>query len=103
MTSWLFDTLVWTAALIALVLVLRRPVARMFGPHLAYALWLLPMLRLLFPPITLPAWMAPVKPEIATPAAEVMIFSSVKGFILIFVLCLMFFWMSLRILIIQWI
>ncbi|HAU22288.1 MAG TPA: hypothetical protein DCS24_06780 [Erythrobacter sp.] len=78
MTSWLFDTLVWTAALIALVLVLRRPVARMFGPHLAYALWLLPMLRLLFPPITLPAWMAPVKPEIATPAAEVMIFSSVE-------------------------
>ena len=48
--SWLVDTLVTTAALIALVLVLRRPVARMFGPGLAYALWILPLLRLALPP-----------------------------------------------------
>lgn len=53
--SWLVDTLVTTGALIALVLVLRRPVARHFGPGLAYALWLLPLLRLLLPPLTLPA------------------------------------------------
>ena len=46
MTDWLVHTLAWTAALIALVLVLRRPVARFFGPQAAYALWLLPMLRL---------------------------------------------------------
>lgn len=59
MTGWLVDTLVWTAALIALVLVLRRPVARWFGPQFAYALWVLPMARLLLPPITLPSWMAP--------------------------------------------
>ncbi|MCK0128198.1 M56 family metallopeptidase [Erythrobacter sp. F6033] len=59
MTDWLFDTLVWTAALIALVLVLRRPVTRWFGPQFAYALWALPMLRLLMPPITLPAWLKP--------------------------------------------
>jgi len=62
MTGFLFDTLLWTAALIALVLVLRRPVTRWFGAPTAYALWALPMARLLLPPIELPAWLAPVKP-----------------------------------------
>ncbi len=66
--EWLADTLLWTAALIALVLVLRRPVARHFGPHMAYALWTLPLLRLLLPPIELPAWLAPATPE---PASQV--------------------------------
>jgi len=59
MTAWLLETLVWTAALIALVLMVRRPVARWFGPQVAYALWALPVLRLALPPIELPAWMAP--------------------------------------------
>ncbi|MEM6476966.1 MAG: M56 family metallopeptidase [Pseudomonadota bacterium] len=59
MTEWLFDTLVWTAVLIALVLLVRRPVARWFGPQVAYALWALPMIRLLLPPIQLPSWLAP--------------------------------------------
>ena len=57
---WLFDTFVFTGLLIALVLVLRRPVARHFGPQFAYALWALPLLRFLLPPIVLPASMAPV-------------------------------------------
>ncbi|HVR91072.1 MAG TPA: M56 family metallopeptidase [Novosphingobium sp.] len=57
--SWLLDTFVMTGALIALVLVLRRPVARAFGPGMAYALWLLPMLRLVLPPLVLPASLAP--------------------------------------------
>jgi len=63
-------TLAWTGALIALVLVLRRPVSRSFGPQAAYALWALPLLRLILPPVTLPAWMAPraAGPE-AVPAA----------------------------------
>jgi beta-lactamase regulating signal transducer with metallopeptidase domain len=73
MMDWLFDTLVWTAALIALVLLLRRPVARVFGPRVAYALWALPMLRLLFPPITLPAWMAPADPEPSVPVADLVV------------------------------
>ncbi|MGB3472692.1 MAG: M56 family metallopeptidase [Erythrobacter sp.] len=68
MTGFLFDTLVWTAALIALVLVLRRPVTRWFGAPTAYALWALPMIRLLLPPIELPAWLAPAKLSQATPA-----------------------------------
>lgn len=53
--SWLVDTLLATGALIALVLVLRRPVARLFGAGLAYALWALPLLRLVLPPLVLPA------------------------------------------------
>jgi bla regulator protein blaR1 len=53
--TWLVDTLIATGALIALVLVLRRPVARWFGPGMAYALWALPLLRLILPPLVLPA------------------------------------------------
>lgn len=59
MSDFLIDTLVWTGALLALVLLIRRPVASIFGPKAAYALWALPMARLLLPPLVLPAWMAP--------------------------------------------
>lgn len=59
MTGWLLETLVWTAVLISAVLVLRRPVARWFGPQFAYALWALPALRLILPPLELPAWLNP--------------------------------------------
>lgn len=52
--SWLVDTLIWTGALMALVMALRAPVARAFGPGLAYALWLVPLLRMVLPPLTLP-------------------------------------------------
>ncbi|MEY4952231.1 MAG: hypothetical protein RL299_655 [Pseudomonadota bacterium] len=58
--TWLIDTALYTGVLIALVLVLRGPVARRFGPGLAYALWVLPMLRLVLPPIVLPGEPAPV-------------------------------------------
>ncbi len=57
--SFAFETIAWTGALIALVLVLRRPVSRHFGAQAAYALWALPFLRLLMPPIVLPAEIAP--------------------------------------------
>lgn len=63
MSPVLMETLVWTGALIALVLVLRRPVARMMGPQTAYALWALPLIRLVLPPLTLPQWLAPLAPE----------------------------------------
>ena len=56
------DTLVGTGVLIAAALVLRRPVARWFGPRAAYALWLLPLIRLMLPPLVLPAWMRPADP-----------------------------------------
>ena len=41
------------------MLLARRPVARHLGPKAAYALWVLPLLRLVLPPIVLPAWLAP--------------------------------------------
>ncbi|NCP13612.1 MAG: hypothetical protein GW858_05540 [Sphingomonadales bacterium] len=62
MTGMLLHTLVWTGVLIAIVLVLRRPVTRHFGPEAAYALWVLPAARLLLPPVNVPAWMKPVQP-----------------------------------------
>ena len=66
--SFLTDTPVWTGVLIAAVLVLRRPVARAFGPGMSYALWLLP-------PIPLPVAFAPAAaasvPAAAATGAEV--------------------------------
>lgn len=67
--SWLTDTLVTTGGLIALVLLLRGPVSRHFGPGMAYALWALPLLRLFLPPLVLPS--APVP----TVAGEVVVVS----------------------------
>ncbi|MCA0911241.1 M56 family metallopeptidase [Qipengyuania gaetbuli] len=61
---FLFDTLVWTGALIALVMLLRRPVARYFGSGAAYALWFVPLARLVLPPFTLPAWMGPTRESV---------------------------------------
>lgn len=70
MIPFLLDTLIATGVLIALVLVLRQPVARAFGPQFAYALWLLPLLRFVMPPILLPASLAPsVEAPVATAAA----------------------------------
>lgn len=45
------DTLVTTGVLVALILLIRKPFARHFGPGLAYALWLVPALRLILPPL----------------------------------------------------
>ncbi|MFN3818336.1 M56 family metallopeptidase [Blastomonas sp.] len=49
--QWLVETLAVTAALMALVLVLRRPVARHFGAEIAYLLWAIPLARLFMPPV----------------------------------------------------
>jgi bla regulator protein blaR1 len=68
--SWLIDTLIATGALIALVLVVRRPVARWFGPGMAYALWALPLLRLVLPPLVLPARPAPVDMTVTAASVE---------------------------------
>lgn len=66
-TLW-FETMAMTAVLIAAVLLLRRPVAALFGPRIAYILWLVPLLRLLLPPlpggVTVIA-VPPVGPEMA--------------------------------------
>ena len=38
---------------------LRGAVARRFGAQTVYRLWALPLVRLVLPPIVLPAWLAP--------------------------------------------
>ena len=78
--TWLIDTLIVTGALIALVLVLRRPVARAFGPGLAYALWLLPLLRLLLPPLVLPAPAQGTAEVVTVVAGEPVVTASAPAF-----------------------
>lgn len=51
LTAWAVEALVASALLMALVLALRGPVRRAFGPRIAYALWALPALRLMLPPL----------------------------------------------------
>lgn len=57
MIGWAIETLIASTILMLVVLAIRGPVARHFGPHIAYGLWLLPALRLLLPP--LPETVAP--------------------------------------------
>ncbi|WP_010187167.1 M56 family metallopeptidase [Sphingomonas sp. PAMC 26605] len=49
--SWLVEALVASSVLMVAVLLLRRPVRKAFGADVAYALWLLPVLRLALPPL----------------------------------------------------
>ena len=49
--TWLAGNLLIASLLVAAVLLLRRPVARLFGARAAYALWLAPALRLVQPPV----------------------------------------------------
>lgn len=51
MSGWLIENMVWASLVMLLVLAVRRPVARLFGAGPAYALWLLPALRLVAPPL----------------------------------------------------
>ena len=51
MTHWAASTLIATSLLTVLVLLLRAPVARLFGARAAFALWLAPLLRMLLPPL----------------------------------------------------
>jgi beta-lactamase regulating signal transducer with metallopeptidase domain len=52
MIDWLTGTLIATSLLMALVLLVREPVRRQFGPAAAYSLWLIPAVRLFMPPLT---------------------------------------------------
>ncbi|MGJ8561217.1 MAG: M56 family metallopeptidase [Litorimonas sp.] len=75
MTETLISTGIAVTALLALVLLTRRAVTRRFGARTAYALWLLPALRLVTPPISLPSdwgisrWYAQFFDKTAEPAS----------------------------------
>lgn len=65
--AWLVETTLATSALIILVLIIRRPVARRFGAEAAYLLWLAPALRFVAPDFAvLPP--PPAEPTIVTAA-----------------------------------
>lgn len=64
MTGWLAGNMAWASVTMLAVLLLRQPLARLFGASIAYAAWLLPALRLVLPP--LPAWHVPI-PSLAPP------------------------------------
>ena len=51
MISCPVDTLIASALLMAVVLLIRVPVRRAFGPSVAYALWALPAIRMVLPPL----------------------------------------------------
>src|SRR4051812_40341989 len=69
MTSWLLHSFVAISLLILLVLALRGAVARLFGAGWAYALWLIPALRLVLPPLPWPAQDLPLSAAAFIPAA----------------------------------
>ena len=71
MMDWMIDTSAAVSLLIVLVLLVRRPFARIFGAKAAYALWVLPFLRLVMPEVTVPRFLPRIfqnsPPETAGP------------------------------------
>ncbi|SKB28445.1 M56 family metallopeptidase [Sphingopyxis flava] len=68
MEAW-GDTMLTTAILVGAVLMIRKPFMRRFGPRLTYALWTIPALRFVLPPlpfadpVAAPMTAAPAIPE----------------------------------------
>jgi beta-lactamase regulating signal transducer with metallopeptidase domain len=67
--GWAIEALIASALLMAVVLVIRAPVRRHFGPGIAYALWALPVIRLLLPPLP---QLHSAAPQLLTRASETM-------------------------------
>ena len=65
--NWVLQTGLVISLLIVIILVIRRPFARLFGANAAYALWSLPLIRLGMPGLSIPqSWL----PEPLKPASE---------------------------------
>ena len=69
MIGWAIEALIASALLMAVVLVIRGAVRRQFGPGIAYALWALPAIRLLLPPLP---QLHSAAPQLLTRASETM-------------------------------
>ena len=61
------QTLIAVSVLLAVILAFRKTVARYFGASVAYALWLIPLARLVLPPLSVPV---SVMPFLRWPAGE---------------------------------
>ncbi len=73
--AWAIETFVATTLLMLLVLAIRKPVSRHFGPNIAYALWALPVLRLALPPLP-ESWRASAEMPVAA-ASDVITYYAV--------------------------
>ena len=62
MIAWFAGNMVWASAAMLVVLTIRRPVATTLGAGAAYALWLVPALRLVAPPAD---WFASALPPLS--------------------------------------
>lgn len=60
MIGWAIEALIASTVLMLAVLALRGPVRRSFGAGVAYALWVLPVARLLLPPMPGQGWFSPI-------------------------------------------
>jgi bla regulator protein BlaR1 len=72
MIAWAIETLIASTLLMAAVLLLRKPVRQAFGPHVAYALWALPGLRMLLPPLP-ETWRGAALP-VVPPAEDIIVY-----------------------------
>lgn len=68
----LISNMIWASAAMLLVLAIRRPFAALFGAGPAYALWLLPALRLVVPPLP---GLSAVELPILIPSQTVILFA----------------------------
>ncbi|MES2336567.1 MAG: M56 family metallopeptidase [Pseudomonadota bacterium] len=66
MIVWAVETLLATTLLMLLVLAIRNPVRRAFGPTIAYALWALPLVRMALPPLP-DSWRGDALPVLPAP------------------------------------
>ena len=70
MIDWLADTFLATTLLMGVVLLIREPVRRQFGPAVAYGLWLIPAVRIVMPTLTTTVERSvPATEPLAAPAA----------------------------------
>lgn len=77
--EWIVQTGLMVSLLILLILLIRRPFARAFGPTAAYALWSLPLIRLFLPVFTIPqSWVPDSLREKASEAAAAPVFDGAE-------------------------
>jgi len=67
LTTWAGETIFSVTLLMVIVMLIRRPVGKIFGPQIAYLLWAIPAARMLMPVLTITV---EAPPEAAASAAD---------------------------------
>lgn len=82
LSDWILQTSFAVSVLILFVLIVRKPVARLLGAKAAYALWSLPLIRLIMPEIPVPSFLSfglSGSPESTAPISPAMVYPSELG------------------------